>query len=195
MLPPHNVRKYVVMTETVHHDYGPQPDKPILKGVCAAVLVNPFAGQYQADLMPWMESLRPLSVELSQRLLAAMQLQPHQVRSFGKGALVGVEGELEHAAAWHAPGGGGMKSVLNVRGFVSAGEGMGAVGTSLHIPMVHVEQPWVRSHFDSIALAIADAPRPREIVFAVAMGTGGRIHQRLGGFTAAQADAGEVPKL
>jgi hypothetical protein len=189
------VRKYVVCVESVLHDGGPRADRPVRKAVCGAVIANPHAGRYEADLTEWMEALRPLAVDLTARLLEALHLGPESIQAFGKGALVGVDGEHEHAAAWHAPGGHGLKSVLKARGFVTAGVGLGAVGAQLHIPLVYVNSPWVRSHFDAIDLAIADAPRPREIVFALAVSTGGRVHARLGGLTAQQAEAGDGPKF
>jgi Amino acid synthesis len=189
------LRKIVVQIETVHHDGGPPRDPPLLRGVCAAVIANPYAGRHEPDLLPWMDALRPLATTLAERLVAALSVAPEAIQAFGKGALVGVDGEHEHAAAWHAPGGYGLKSLLKARGFVTAGQAMGSVGASLHIPLVYVNSPWVRSHFDAVDLAIADAPRPREIVFALAASTGGRVHARLGGFTAAQAEAGEAPKF
>jgi hypothetical protein len=188
------LRKIVVQLETVHHDGGPRLVQPLLRGICAAVIANPHAGRYVPDLTDWMESLRPLALELAQRLVAALGVAPADIQAFGKGALVGVDGEHEHAAAWHAPGGHGLKTLLNARGFVTAGQAMGTIGTSLHIPLVYVNSPWVRSHFDAVDLSIADAPRPREIVLALAASTGGRVHARLGGLTAAQAEAGEGPK-
>jgi Amino acid synthesis len=189
------VRKFVVHIESVHHDGGPQADTPIRKGVCGAVIANPYAGRYEPDLMPWMEALRPLAVDLSKRLLEALHTDTGSIEAFGKGALVGVDGEHEHAAAWHAPGGHGLKSVLKASGFVTAGQAMGAVGAQLHIPLVYVNSPWVRGHFDAIDLTIADAPRPREIVFALAMSTGGRVHARLGGLSKQQVKDGEGPKF
>jgi hypothetical protein len=189
------VRKYVVCVESVFHDGGPRADRPVRKAVCGAVIANPYAGRYEADLNEWMEALRPLAVDLTRRLLEALHLGPESIQAFGKGAMVGVDGEHEHAAAWHAPGGHGLKSVLKARGFVTAGVGQGAVGAQLHIPLVYVNSPWVRSHFDAIDLAIADAPRPREIIFALAVSTGGRVHGRLGGLTAQQAEAGDGPKF
>jgi Amino acid synthesis len=189
------VRKYVVHVESVHHDGGSRVEPALRKGVCGAVIANPYAGKYQADLTEWMEALRPLAVDLTERLLDALRVGPEAIQAFGKGAMVGVDGEHEHAAVWHAPGGHGLKSVLKVRGFVTAGQAMGAVGASLHIPLVYVNSPWVRSHFDAIDVSIADAPRPREIVFALAVSTGGRVHARLGGLTARQAEAGEGPKF
>lgn len=187
MLSPPVIRKYVLYTETVRHDGGPPAEVPLQKAVCAAVIANPYAGTHEPNLQPWMESLRPLAIELTERLLATLRINATQVQAFGKGAMVGVDGEHEHAAAWHAPGGAGLKSVLGAKGFVTAGQAMGAAGASLHIPLVFVHSPWVRSHFDAIDLCISDAPRPREIVFAVACSTGSRIHARLGGMTAADA--------
>jgi hypothetical protein len=189
------IRKFVAYAEAVHHDGGERVDKPLLKGVCGAVITNPYAGCFVPDLLPWMEALRPLAVELSERLLDTLRVAVDAVQTFGKGALVGVDGEHEHAAVWHAPGGHGLKSILHARGFVTAGQAMGTVGTPLHIPLVYVNSPWVRSHFDAINLTIADAPRPREIVFALAMSTGGRVHARLGGLTKQQAQAGEGPEF
>jgi hypothetical protein len=189
------VRKFVICLESVHHDGGPRTDLPVRKGVSAAVIANPYAGKYESDLTGWMEELRPLAVDLTARLLEALRVGPESIQAFGKGALVGVDGEHEHAAVWHAPGGHGLKSVLKARGFVTAGQAMGAVGAHLHIPLVYVNSPWVRSHFDAIDLTIADAPRPREIVFALAASTGGRVHARLGGLTSQQAEAGEGPNF
>jgi hypothetical protein len=189
------IRKFVVCVESVYHDGGPRVDPPVRKAVCGAVITNPYAGRYQADLAPWMDELRPLAVDLTGRLLDALRVDAQSIQAFGKGALVGVDGEHEHAAVWHAPGGYGLKSVLKARGFVTAGQAMGGVGKQLHIPLVYVNSPWVRSHFDAIDLAIADAPRPREIIFALAASTGSRIHARLGGLTAQQAEAGEGPKF
>lgn len=190
-----SVRKYVVYVEALHHDGGPAADAPLLKGICGAVVENPYAGRYHEDLAEWMDALRPLAVELTTRLLEALAVNPAAICGFGKGALVGVDGEHEHAAVWHAPGGYGLKSVLNARGFVTAGQGMGSIGSRLHIPLVYVNSPWVRSQFDAIDLTVSDAPRPKELLFAVAMSTGPRIHARLGGLTAAEAEAGHGPKF
>ena len=190
----YDIRKYVVSVETILHEGGEPVARPLRKGVSAVVLANPHAGRYVKDLVPWMESLRPLGIDLTHRLLAALQADKSEIQAFGKGAIVGVDGELEHAAAWHTPGGSGLKTVLGASGFVTAGQLMGTVATSLHIPLVYINSPWVRSHFDAIDLVISDAPRPKEIVFAVAMSTGGRVHARLGGLTMEQAAAGEGPR-
>ena len=187
------IRKTVLSIDTLFHDGGEPIAVPLRRAVCAAVIANPFAGTHEQDLMPWMEALRPLGIDLTRQLLAALDVAPEAIHSFGKGALVGVDGEHEHAAIWHTPGGAGLKSVLNAVGFVTAGQAMGAVGASLHIPLVYKNSPWVRSHFDAVDLCIADAPRPREVIFAVAVSTGPRVHQRLGGVTVADVEAGRGP--
>jgi hypothetical protein len=191
----YQIRKTVVSVETTHHDGGPPPEKPLRIVVAAAVVANPFAGRYEADLMPFMNGLKPLSMELTRQALEALGASPAEIQVFGKGGIVGTDGELEHAAMWHAPGGGGMKDVLGAKGWVAGGKMVGAVGARLQIPLVYVESQWVRSHYNTIEIGIHDAPRPRELVFALAMGTGGRIHARLGGLTPTEAAAGNIPKL
>ncbi len=195
MIAPPALRKTAIFLESVHHDGGPRLESPLRKGAIAAVLDNPYAGRFEPDLTPWMESLRPLAIEMTHSLLVALQLAPEDVQSFGKGAIVGTDGELEHAAAWHAPGGHGLKSVLKAKGFVSAGQVMGTIGAPLHIPVVNIHSPWVRSHFDGVDIAIADAPRPREILFALAVSAGPRVHARLGGLTVEQVARGEGPSF
>jgi len=191
----HNIRKTVITVETIRHDGGPPPDVPLKLAVGAVVLENPFAGRYEADLMPFMASLKPIASDLARRLLEALQLPASDIEVFGKGSIVGTDGELEHAAMWHAPGGGGMKEVLGAKGWVSGGKLVGALGARLQIPLVNVQSQWVRSHYNTIEIAIQDAPRPRELVFALAMGTGGRIHARLGGLTPEMAASGQIPNL
>lgn len=189
------LRKSAIFIETIYHDGGPVLSTPLRRAAIATVIDNPHAGRFEADLLPWMEGLRPLAIDMTHQLLGALGVDREAIQTFGKGAIVGVEGELEHAAAWHAPGGHGLKSVLGVKGFVTAGQIMGSIGAHIHIPLVNVHSPWVRSHFDAIDVMISDAPRPREIMLILAMGTGGRVHSRLGGLTAEQAAAGEGPSF
>lgn len=191
----YEIRKTVVNVETIYHDGGPRADKPLRIVVAAAVVANPFAGQYVEDLMPFMNNLKPLSIQLTNMGLEALGAQPADIQVFGKGAIVGVDGELEHAAMWHAPGGGGMKDVLGTPGWVAGGKMVGALGARLQIPMVYIRSQWVRSHYNTVEIGIYDAPRPKELVFALAMGTGPRVHARLGGLTTEQAEAGNIPKL
>jgi hypothetical protein len=190
-----DIRKTLVAVETIHHEGGPRAQTPLRLATAAAVVQNPHTGRYEADLMPFMASLKPLAVDLTRQMLDALGAAPTDIEVFGKGSIVGVDGELEHAATWHAPGGGGMKEVLGASGWVSAGKLVGTVGARLQIPLVYVHSTWVRSHYNTVEVTIHDAPRPRELVFALAIGTGGRIHSRLGGLTKAEAQAGEIPKL
>jgi hypothetical protein len=189
------IRKISTTVETIYHDGGPVAEKPLRLATAAAAIENPFAGVYTEDLSPFQEQLKPLAVDLANLLLETLCVPREQIEVFGKGAIVGTDGELEHGAAWHAPGGSAIKEVLHARGFVSAGKMMGALGARLQIPLVYVNSPWVRSHFNSIEMSIYDAPKPREIVFALAMGTGSRIHARLGGLTVAQALDADAPKF
>lgn len=189
----HTIRKSVLHVETIHHDGGPPPAKPLRIAVAAVVMDNPFAGRYEADLVPFMDSLKPVAIDLTRQMLAALGADRQDIEVFGKGSMVGTDGELEHAAMWHAPGGAGVKEVLRAKGFVSAGKMVATLGSRLQIPLVYVNSPWVRSHYNTTELCIHDAPKPRELVFALAIGTGGRIHARLQGLTRQQVDAGEGP--
>ncbi|MDP3342198.1 amino acid synthesis family protein [Frigidibacter sp.] len=188
-------RKIAVFVEDIWHDGGKPADRPLRKGAVAAVVANPYAGRYVEELGEWVQALDGLGAMLAQRLLDALGLPAEQIESFGKGTIVGVHGEIETGAAWHAPGGAALKRLLGVRGFVSAGQIIGNAGDRLHIPLVSVHSPWVRSHFDGIDISVADGPRPNEILFALAISNGGRIHARLGGLTFAEGARGEGPKF
>lgn len=188
-------RKTAILVEDVWHDGGRPAERPLRKAAIAAVVANPFAGRYVEDLAEWMKALEGLGTSLAGQLLDAIGVPAGEIQSFGKGTIVGVNGEIEHGAAWHAPGGAGLKRLLGVRGFVSAGQIIGNVGERLHIPLVSVHSPWVRSHFDGVDISIADAPKPNEVLFALAMANGGRVHARLGGLTFAEGERGEGPKF
>lgn len=189
----HRIRKTILNQETIHHDGGPRAAEPLRIAIAAAVMENPFAGRYEADLMPFMNSLKPLSIDLTQQALRALGVDKAAIQVFGKGSMVGTDGELEHAAMWHAPGGAGLKEVLGAKGFVSAGKMVATLGSRLQMPLIYVNSPWVRSHYNITELCIHDAPKPRELVFAVAIGTGARIHARLQGVSVEQVEKGQGP--
>ena len=189
----HAIRKSVLYLETIHHDGGEPVQVPLRVAVAAVVMANPFAGRHEADLMPFMNSLKPLAIDLTRSMLEKLGVSKDGIQVFGKGSMVGTDGELEHAAMWHAPGGAGVKEVLGAKGFVSAGKTMAALGARLQIPLVYVNSPWVRSHYNTVEISIYDAPKPRELVFALAIGTGGRVHARLQGVTREQVEAGQGP--
>ena len=177
-----HVRKYALGVDDIWHDGGAQLAKPILKGWIGAVVANPYAGRYVADITPMMELLKPLGIECSRRLIAALGNDAARIESYGKGAIVGAAGEIEHSALWHVPGGYAMREVLgSALAIVPSTVKMGALGTQLDLPLHHKDACYVRSHFDAMTAFIADAPRADEIVFFLAMATGGRPHARVGG--------------
>ena len=179
------IRKFVVQVEEVFHEGGPPSADPLRRGAVLAVARNPFAGQYVPEITGWMEVLKPLGLLMAQRLLATLGGAPASIEGYGKGAIVGEAGELEHGALWHAPGGYAMREVLGgAKAIVPSAKKVGGLGTRLDVPITHVNASYVRSHFDAIEVGIGDAPRRDEILFALAMTTGPRVHARAGGLAA-----------
>lgn len=177
-----DVRKIVHAVEDIRHDGGTPLTTPIRKGWIAAIVKNPFAGRYVADLTAMMEPLKPLGLDVSNTLIAALGGDTKAIQSYGKGAIVGSAGEIEHSALWHVPGGYAMREVLGqALSIVPSTVKMGALGTLIDIPLHHKDACYVRSHFDAITAMIPDAPRADEIIFVLAMATGGRPHARMGG--------------
>ncbi len=174
------VRRTALTVETIHHEGGPPPPTPLRQACALAVVRNPYAGRYEEDLLPFMSELRDLGRQLAEQLTAALGAQ--QVEAYGKGAIVGVAGELEHAAVWHEAGGWAVREVLGEpKAIVPASKAVAATGYRLMVPMHCIHAAYVRSHFNGMEIGVQDGPRPDEIVFALVMATGGRIHARLGG--------------
>lgn len=187
-MPQPNVRKTQITVERLYHEGGARLDAPILRGVVCTVVENPFAGKFVREIVPFMDALGPLAVSMANDLIDALGVDRSRIESYGKGAIVGVNGEIEHAAIWHAPGGAGLRAALEAGDApVPGNQKLGAAGATLDIPIGNVDAPYVRSHYDSLGISITDAPRPNEILFALAFATGGRVHARLGGTTAAEA--------
>jgi hypothetical protein len=177
-----DVRKIVLGTEDVYHDGGEPLARSIRKGWVAAVVKNPFAGRYVEDITAMMEPLKPLGLECTQRLLAALGGNATAIEAYGKGAIVGSAGEIEHSALWHVPGGYAMREVLGkALAIVPSAVKMGAMGTTIDLPIHHKDACYVRSHFDAMTAMVPDAPRADEIAFFLVMTTGGRPHARVGG--------------
>lgn len=175
------VRKYKLDLEESWHEGGPRLDKPLRVAVSSAVVKNPFAGRYEPDLLPFMAELRALGMELATRAVAALG-GAHAVQAYGKAALVGEDGELEHGAVWHEAGGWAMRELLGEpKAIVPSAKSIGTLGTRLIIPLSHLHAAYVRSHFGAAEMTVWDGPRRNEIVFGLAMATGGRIHARVGG--------------
>lgn len=186
-MPEVKVRKFLVSVEDVFHEGGPVAATPQRRGAVLAVIENPFAGRYHEDIQPFMEDLRPLGLQMAQKLLAALGGDPKSVEGYGKGAIVGGAGELEHAALWHAPGGYAMRDVLGgAKAIVPSTKKVGGPGTRLDVPVTHVNASYVRSHFDAIEVGLTDAPRANEMVVALVMTTGARVHARAGGLQASE---------
>lgn len=180
-------RKIVTHVEEVHHDGGPALAIPRRKGWVACVVANPFAGRHEPDIVWMMDALKPLGLECSSRLVAALGGDVKTIEAYGKGALVGTDGEIEHGALWHAPGGYAMRELLGqALAIVPSTHKVGPMGAALDIPIHHKDAAYVRSHFDTMTMVIPDAPRAGEIVFALTMSTGSRPHARVGGLEAAR---------
>jgi hypothetical protein len=176
------IRKRSLTIETIYHEGGPAPAQPLKIAAACAVVRNPYAGRYEPDLLPFMAELRSLGTLLAEELVAT--LGKDNVEVYSKAAIVGVDGELEHAAVWHEAGGWAMRAVLGEpKAIVPAAKAVAATGYRLMVPLHNIHACYVRSHYNSVEIGIQDAPRPKEIVYALVMGTGGRIHSRLGGLT------------
>jgi hypothetical protein len=180
---PFDIRKTQVAVEETWHERGPRLQSPLRVGMACAVIRNPFAGRYEKDLLPFMAELRELGTLLSKQLIE--RLDANKVEAYGKGAIVGEDGELEHGALWHEAGGWAMRSVLGEpKAIVPAAKTVGTLGTRLMIPLGHIQAAYVRSHFGTAEMTVWDAPRRDEIVYGLAMATGGRVHERSGGLKA-----------
>ena len=181
-----DVRKIVTFLDEAFHEGGPVAKKPYKRGAIAAVVANPYAGSYVEDITPMMDALKPLGYELAERLIAALG-GPGEIESYGKAVIVGVNGESEHAALWHVPGGYGMREMLeNSKAIVPSAIKVAAAGGAIDVPLHHRTAAYVRSHFDAVEMRVPDSPRPDEIVFIIAMGTGPRVHERVGGLRASE---------
>lgn len=179
------VRKFVVQVEEIFHEGGPARAEPVKRGAVLAVIENPFAGRYVEEITGFMEDLKPLGLEMAGRLLEALGGDASKIEGYGKGAIVGGDGELEHGALWHNPGGYAMRELLGgAKAIVPSTKKVGGPGARIDIPVTHVNASYVRSHFDAIEVGINDAPRANELLLVLAMTTGPRVHARVGGLEA-----------
>jgi len=180
-----DIRKYQTTIEEIYHEGGPAASVPLRRAAVLVVLRNPYAGRYEPDILPMMEALNPLGLEMANRLVAALGGDPKAIQGYGKWAIVGAAGELEHGALWHVPGGYAMRAALGgAKAIVPSAKKLGGPGTRLDVPMTHIDASYVRSHFDAMEVGIPDGPRADELVFALVMSTGARIHARVGGLKA-----------
>lgn len=179
------VRKKAIVVEEIFHEGGPVAAAPLRRGAALVVIQNPFAGRYVADIAGFMDDLNPLGIEMAASLLQALGGDPSRIEGYGKGAIVGAAGELEHGALWHVPGGYAMRHALGeARAIVPSAKKVGGPGTRLDVPVTHINASYVRSHFDAMEVGIADSPRADEMLLALVMTTGPRVHARVGGLKA-----------
>lgn len=200
------IRRIFTHVEQIRHEFGPVANVPLIRGAIGLVMTNPYAGRYEANILPMMDALQPVGIDMAEKLRAAMGVPAERIEGYGKGAVIGASGELEHGALWHVPGGYAMRELLGWKGdrnayakgqaeektgqpgnalsIVPSTKKVGAPGTALDVPMTHVNASYVRSHFDAIEVRVPGAPLHDEIVFILAMSTGPRIHARVGGLAA-----------
>lgn len=179
-----NIRKTQLSVEEIWHEGGSPVTDPVKVATALAVVENPYSGRYEPDLMDFQSSLRELGRALSARLVAAVGADA--VQAYGKGAIVGEDGELEHGAVWHEAGGWALREALGEpKAIVPAAKTIGTLGTRLMIPLGHIRAAYVRSHFSTAEMTVWDGPRRGEIAFGLAVSTGGRVHARIGGLDVA----------
>jgi len=188
-MPEVKIRKSVIAIDEIFHEGGPPAAVPLKRGAVCSVIENPFAGRYVEDIVGFIDDLKPLGLKMAQDLIDALGGDPTVIEGYGKGAIVGEEGELEHAALWHAPGGYSMRELIpKSKAIVASTKKLGGPGTRLDIPVTHANASYVRSHFDAIEVGINDAPRKNEMLVALVMTTGARIHARAGGLKASEIE-------
>lgn len=183
-----SIRKIVTILDETHSEMG-QPVAPAIRRAAAvAVIANPFAGRYQADLSELIEIGEELGDLLGRHALKALGIEGEAVQGYGKAAAVGEDGELEHAAAiLHPKLGAPLRKLLGkAPALIPSSKKRGSLGVVLDVPLGHKAGAYVRSHFDGMEVRIPDAPRAGEIVVAVALTSGGRPLPRVGGLTHAE---------
>ena len=186
MATPDVLHKHIEI-ESIFHEGGPPPAKPHLRGFAAAVVKNEFADRYVEDIAWMMDELKPLGLSLAGDLLEALGGDPSAIEAYGKAAIVGSAGEIEHGALWHAPGGYSMREILGgAMAIVPSTKKLGGVDARLDVPLTHINASYVRSHFDSIECGVPGAPAADEIIYILTMATGGRVHARVGGLSASE---------
>ena len=184
-----SIRKLIVLVEETRLEMGRPVDPPTRRAVAVAVIANPYAGRYSESLDELIAIGEELGGLLGERCVAALGIQPGQAQSYGKAAIVGEGGELEHAAAILHPKLGTplRKAVEKGVALVPSSKKMGGMGTAIDVPLGHKDAAYVRSHFDAVEVRVPDAPRAGEIVVAVAVTASGRPLPRIGGLQAHEA--------
>ncbi len=185
------IRKKLLNIETIFHEGGDSRSDPLKMGAIAVVINNPYAGRYVKDLTELVEASKELAKSIVPELLDAMG-GADKIEAYGKGAIVGVNGELEHGAIWHEAGGWSLRAHLpKAKSIVPAAKAVASAGTMLQIPLHHIEACYVRSHFNTMSVGTTDSPRPNELLYALVVATGGRVDERLGGLKPSDIKVGD----
>jgi len=173
------VRKSLMLRETLTSDMGKDAARPIVRAVALAVIANPYAGRYVEELIELFEAGRALGERFMADLVAMLPASPI---SYGKGAIVGVDGEFEHGGACiHPMLGKPMRAAVGGgKAVIPSNVKVAAPGASLDVPLSHKDDSWSFDHFDTITVTLPDAPKPDEIVVVMAVADGGRLHPRCG---------------
>jgi len=179
------VRKFVMIVEEVFQEAGKRISPPHRKVASLAVVKNPLAGRYAEKLDELIEIGAKMGTELTQRAIQALGTEPEKIHSFGKAAIVGTEGEREHAAAiLHPELGQSMRKVLKAgKAIIPSVKKVAGPGTTIDVPLHYKDEMRVRSHYDAMEVRVEDAPRPDEILIAVAFTDSGRPLARVPGLT------------
>ena len=185
---PAKIRKIIVQTDEVRVEMGRDVQPPVRKALAMAVIENPCAGRYVENLDELVAIGEELGALLGARCVAALGIEPGQAQSYGKAAIVGEAGELEHAAAILHPKLGAPLRVAVEKGaaLVPSSKKIGGLGTAIDVPLGHKDAAYVRSHFDAMEARVADAPRANEIVVAIVVTDSGRPLARIGGLQASE---------
>lgn len=178
-----NIRKLVIQVDETRKEMGKDITPPTRRAVAIAVIENPYAGRYSENLDELIAIGEELGALLGQKAVKALGIEPGQAQSYGKAAIVGERGELEHAAAILHPKLGAPLRVAVEKGaaLVPSAKKQGTLGTAIDVPLGHKDAAFVRSHFDAVEVRVSDAPRANEIVVAVAVTDSGRPLPRIGG--------------
>lgn len=184
------IRKLVLLLDETYREMGRAVAPPIRRAVAGAIIENPCAGRYVEDLAELIAQGEELGGLLSERCVAALGIPGVEAHSYGKAAIVGEAGELEHAAALlHPKMGAPIRRVLGTgAALIPSAKKSGGPGTAIDVPLGHKDAAFVRSHFDAIEARVPDAPRAGEIAVFVAVTAGGRPLPRIGGLTLEQME-------
>jgi hypothetical protein len=184
----YDVRGWYSSVQEIRHDGG-EPGDSLVKVATGVIIRNPFAGKFVSDLSELTGPSAAIGHALGERAVALLGGRP--VESYGKGGIAGTAGEQEHVVACVTTVFGDplREQVGGGKAWISSVSKVGAAGTFIDIPLAHKDELYIRSHYDAVTFSVPDGPRPDEILICVAVATGGRVHQRVGGKTVADLKA------